>query len=96
MIAVAAVMFAGILAGYLLREKNKIVRMNNRLTMWVIYLLLLFLGLAIGNNDYIMQHLHDLGFQALLITLAAITGSLLSAWILWKLVFSKKERSIER
>lgn len=91
MLIVAAIMFAGIFTGYLLRGQKKILRLNARLTMWVIYLLLFFLGLAIGGDDYIMHQLPELGLMALLISFAAIGGSILAAWLLWRVAFSERE-----
>ena len=91
MLIVAAIMFAGMLAGYLLRGQKKILRINARLTMWVIYLLLFFLGLAIGGDDYIMHQLPELGLMALLISVVAVGGSILTAWLLWRFAFSQRE-----
>ncbi|MFW5708233.1 MAG: LysO family transporter [Bacteroidota bacterium] len=93
MLTVVAIMFAGMLAGYLLRGQKRILRMNARLTMWVIYLLLFFLGLAIGGDEYIMRQLPELGLMALLITLLAVGGSLLTAWLLWRFAFAEGERN---
>jgi uncharacterized membrane protein YbjE (DUF340 family) len=87
MITVAAIMFGGILTGYLLRNQKKLIVLNGSLTMWVIYMLLFFLGLSIGSNKSIINHLHTLGFTALVITLAAVAGSLLVSWALWYFVF---------
>ncbi|MFW5725409.1 MAG: LysO family transporter [Bacteroidota bacterium] len=93
MLTVVAIMFAGMLAGYLLRGQKRILRMNARLTMWVIYLLLFLLGLAIGGDEYIMRQLPELGLMALLITLLAVGGSLLTAWLLWRFAFAEGERN---
>lgn len=90
MIIVAAIMFAGMIAGYLLRGQKKVLRFNARITMWVIYLLLFFLGLAIGGDDYIMLQLPELGLMALVISVMAIAGSILTAWLLWRFAFSGK------
>jgi uncharacterized membrane protein YbjE (DUF340 family) len=89
MIKVAVIMFGGILAGYLLRERKKIISLNSGLTMWVIYMLLFFLGLSIGSNQSIMLHLHSLGLTAFVITLAAVAGSLIASWALWIFIFKR-------
>jgi uncharacterized membrane protein YbjE (DUF340 family) len=89
MIIVAAIMFCGILAGYLMRERKQLILLNSRFTMWVIYMLLFFLGLSIGTNKSIMNHLHSLGLMALLITVAAVAGSVIVSWGLWVIVFKQ-------
>ncbi len=87
-------MFAGMLVGFLLRKRKSFFRFNAKLTLWMIYLLLFFLGLAIGYNEYIMLNLSSLGITALIITLSALAGSMLTAWLLWKFVFSGKENTL--
>jgi uncharacterized membrane protein YbjE (DUF340 family) len=94
MITVAAIMLAGIIAGYLVKNHKRFIGVSSRLTLWVIYLLLFFLGVAIGNNDYIMHHLHGLGITALVITLAAVAGSLATSWILWIFVFKARKEQV--
>lgn len=94
MIKIVAIMFAGMLVGFLLRKRKSFFRLNARLTLWMIYLLLFFLGLAIGYNEYIMLNISALGITALIITLSALAGSLFTAWLLWKFVFSGKESTL--
>ncbi|MFW6224143.1 MAG: LysO family transporter [Bacteroidota bacterium] len=92
MLIVAAIMLAGILAGYLLRGRKRILRLNSRMTMWTIYLLLFFMGMVIGHDEYIMQQLPELGFMAFIITIMAVLGSVSMAWLLWKLMFRKENQ----
>lgn len=96
MLTVAAFIFAGVLTGYLIRGKQRLQRINAKMTIWAIYLLLFFLGLLIGHDEYIMQQLPQLGFSALAITLVATGGSLITAWLLWKYGFTRKNKPHER
>lgn len=82
-------MVAGIVAGLFLRGKPRAIYWVERSIMWSIYLLLFFLGLAIGSNPLIMAGLAGLGLTALWITLGGMAGSIVLAAILWKYVFSK-------
>lgn len=91
MYLVISIMVAGIVVGYFLRERKTITGINSRLTIWMIYLLLFFLGIAIGNNESIMNNLSGLGLTAIAISLSAVAGSLVSAWLLWVFLFKGKE-----
>ena len=44
-------------------------------------------GIDVGGNEAIIKGLHTLGLEALIITLAAVTGSILCAWGLWYLLY---------
>jgi uncharacterized membrane protein YbjE (DUF340 family) len=95
MIKVVLILFAGMLVGYLLRERKSVFKVNARLTLWMIYLLLFFLGLAIGYNEYIMHNLSILGLTGLMVTLSALAGSIFTVWLLWCFVFRGKESIYE-
>lgn len=78
MFIVIGLMLAGIALGFLLRHKN---------TNWIhhsitgfIWILLFLLGVEVGNNHHIIEGLHTLGFEALLISGATTLGSILAAW----------------
>ncbi len=92
MIIVVAIMTAGIIFGYLIRNKNRLIKLNDKLIMWAIYLLLFVLGIAIGTNETIMKSLPTLGLKALAITLGGVFGSILLAWFTYKVFFKNKEQ----
>lgn len=85
-------MALGILVGYFLRGKEKVISGVEKAILWSIFLLLFFLGLSIGGNELIMASLPKLGLNALIITLGGVAGSLLVAWAIWKLVFVKERK----
>ncbi|MDX9854439.1 MAG: LysO family transporter [Tenuifilaceae bacterium] len=91
MLTVVLIMTAGMVAGYLLRQKRKLISLSERLTTWAIYLLLFLLGIAIGTNDEIIRNLHTLGVKALAITIGGVLGSILLAWVTYHFLFKKDE-----
>ena len=92
MLKVVIIMFAGMLVGYVFRKKTALNVVIGKGTLWTIFLLLFFMGLSIGKNDLIMQELATLGLTALQITLGAVLGSVIFAWLGWSFFFSKNEK----
>ncbi|HSV88784.1 MAG TPA: LysO family transporter [Bacteroidales bacterium] len=89
MLEIILIMAAGFVAGYLLRQKKKVVLSVNRLTLLSIYLLLFFLGFSIGGDPVVLDNLPKFGLNAFLITLGGVCGSILAAWATWTLFFQK-------
>ncbi len=90
MIEVLIIMSAGIFVGYLIRHRPRVIRVLDTLIIWSIFLLLFLLGLTIGRDPLIMSTLPSLGLTALVFSVAAMTGSIALALILWKLYFKKR------
>ena len=87
MLKIVAIMFGGMAVGFLLRRR----RMS-----WImavitilIWLLLFFLGVDVGENEKIIYGLKDLGLEALFLAFAGIAGSVLLAWGLWVMAQKK-------
>ncbi len=93
MITVVLIMLAGIVAGIWLRTKPRVVLLNDRLTTYAIYLLLLLLGISIGSNSTIVSNLPILGVKALVITLGAVVGSIVLAFVTYRVFFKQKEKA---
>ena len=93
MLEIILIMCAGIAAGVLLRGKEKILAMADRLTIFSIYLLLFLLGLSVGLNEKIITSFPELGFKAVVITLCAVAGSVVLSWILYITLFRKTEEA---
>lgn len=91
MIEILLLMFGGMLAGYLLRRRSGLIRTLEKLIIWSIFLLLFFLGVAIGRDPVIMAGLPTLGLSALLLSTAGVLGSILGALLIWKFYFSRKQ-----
>lgn len=82
MLVIITLMFTGVLVGYLLR-KRPLQHINSFITI-LIWALLFLLGLEVGSNPSIMSSLPTLGVDALILSVAAVTGSAFTAWLLWK------------
>ncbi len=91
MITVLLVMLAGIAIGFVINRFPKAIRANDKLISWSIYLLLLLLGISVGLNQTIIQNLDKIGIQAAIITLGAITGSVLMLWLIYRLYFQTEQ-----
>lgn len=81
MLKIVAIMFSGICLGLLLR-KQRLSWLGALITV-LVWLLLFFLGVAVGQNQRIIMGLKDLGLEALLLAFAGIAGSVILAWGLW-------------
>jgi uncharacterized membrane protein YbjE (DUF340 family) len=92
MFTVVLVMAFGVLVGFAIRNRKKIVKAADKLTMWAIYLLLFLLGLAIGGNEIIVRNLPLLGVKALIISIGGITGSVILAWAVYHLWYKPKTK----
>ena len=90
MITVLLIMSAGIFIGWIFHSKIKFLRTTEFLTNWAIYLLLFMLGLSVGTNDTILKNFGEIGLQAITLTLFAVLGSVLTAWLTYNLFFKKK------
>jgi len=90
MTIILVLMVAGILTGLLLTDYPAIAKINEKLLNLAIYSLLLLLGIGVGSNEKIIGNIYTLGFQALIITLGAITGSVLLCWLIYKTFFHLK------
>jgi uncharacterized membrane protein YbjE (DUF340 family) len=95
MLTVVAIMALGIAVGIALRSKPKLIAISDKLTMWAIFLLLFLLGLAIGANEVIVKNLPLLGLQALAIAIGGVVGSVLLAWVAYRLWFKSKNNRHE-
>ena len=85
MIIVISLMVCGIILGYAFIERN--LKFVQKLINYAIFLLLFLLGITVGANGEVMNNLDSIGLEALLITLAAITGSVLCAWGVYHFFF---------
>lgn len=90
MFKVIGIMFAGILVGYMLR-KQSFIHYTGTLISIAIFLLLFLLGIAVGTNKQIVNNLSVLGLQAFAISSAAVLGSVICAWMVYRFIY-KRER----
>jgi len=89
LIEVVGIMLGGMLLGFLLKTKQRIVTANEKLITYAIYLLLFLMGVSIGSNELIMNSLSSLGTLALLLSTGAVAGSILMGFLVFKIFFNK-------
>lgn len=89
MFIIIGIMLTGILVGYLLRNKRLL--WIHKIITFLIWILLFFLGIDVGGNETIIKGIYTLGLEALIITLAAVIGSILCAWGLWHLLYIRNK-----
>ncbi|MDD3627450.1 MAG: LysO family transporter [bacterium] len=83
---------SGILSGFILRKKKKLIKISENFLMVSIYLLLFFLGFGIGNNNELISSFHVLGLKALLISFAGVFGSIFLSTLLEKFIDKRNEK----
>jgi len=88
-IILVLVFFAsGIILGRINRTGYYVKSFVNKFMMWAVYVLLFLLGISVGNNPQIMDNFHTLGWQALLLAVGSVFGSLFLGWLL-ALIYQK-------
>lgn len=90
MITVLVIMIIGMICGYLLKEKKKLLQISEKLTTAIIFVLLFMLGIGVGLNKKVISGIDTIGWQAAVITFGAILGSLIFAYLTYKLFFTSK------
>lgn len=89
MYIIISIMFGGIGIGYLLRRIAFLRHLNTAIS-YTIYLLLFLLGVSVGTNQTIMTNLATLGWDALLLAIAATLGSVLAGWGVYVFFYKKR------
>lgn len=89
---VLIIMTLGMGVGYLLRSRKQILKINGKATLWVIFLLLFFMGISVGSNPTIMQNLDTIGLRGLQLALVAVFGSVALSWVVYKVFFKSVEK----
>ena len=87
MFTIIGLMFSGILVGWLTKKVN--LSAIHPLITGLIWILLFLLGIEVGSNEEIIHALHTLGLEAIILTLGGTLGSVICAWLLWKMIYPK-------
>ncbi len=87
MVEILILMSAGILIGFLLRCRQRIIFVIEKITGFSIYILLFLLGISVGTNDKVILNFGKIGFNAIVIALSSVAGSILLSFILYRLLF---------
>lgn len=88
MFKVIGIMFVGILVGFVLRKLPHIGKVNKTVSMTV-FCMLFLMGASIGSNRDIISHLASFGWQALVLALWGLAGSVIVGWAVYRFVFRK-------
>lgn len=88
MFTIIGLMLTGMLLGYLLRKQN-LKKIHSVITL-LIWLLLFILGIEVGGNEQIINGLHTIGLEAIVLTLGGVLGSVVAAWLLWRALYKEK------
>lgn len=89
MVEILVIMAAGMLIGYLLRQKRALFAVIDRIVMAVIFLLLFVLGISVGLNETVVGSIHIIGIKAVILTIGAVAGSIGCCWLAWRLFFAE-------
>ncbi len=92
MIILISLFSLGILLGWLFRKIERLEVFSGKLTFGAIALLLFLLGLGVGVNDEVRNHLDTLGLTAFLIAVFSVAGSISMAWLTWKIFYKRNEK----
>ncbi|MFI3323346.1 MAG: LysO family transporter [Rikenellaceae bacterium] len=90
MFIVLAIIAIGIVIGSLIRTP-KASKLFSGMLNYIIYLLLLVMGIVVGGNEQIVGNLSTIGLRALIISSGATLGSIILALILYRYINRKKE-----
>lgn len=90
MFTVIGLMLAGMVIGYISRS-HRAIWIQKVITI-LIWVLLLILGIEVGGNQRIIEGFATLGAEAILISLTCTLGSVLAAWLLWKIVYRQAKQ----
>lgn len=82
MLTIILIMAAGILSGRILRNRN--LSFLSKIINILIWTLLFLLGVEVGGDERIVKGIFNLGAEAVGISVAAVAGSTILAWSLWK------------
>lgn len=95
MFTIIGLMLTGMLLGYLLRKRD--LGKIHQVITGLIWLLLFILGIEVGSNEQIINGLHTIGLEAILLTLGGTLGSAVAAWGLWRLLYpqTRKEKATQ-
>lgn len=91
MIEAMAVIIAGIVAGFLIREKGKVLSVFEKVSSVTIYILLFFMGLSVGTNATVLNSFPKVGGIAIVLTFGALVGSVALTFAVDRIFFRKEK-----
>jgi len=92
MLTVIIIMASGMILGYILREKEKLIKLTEPVITWSIFALLFLLGVSVGTNELILNNLDTIGLTSAVLTFGAVSGSIAVAFFIDRMFFRKNEK----
>jgi uncharacterized membrane protein YbjE (DUF340 family) len=83
-------LLSGSIAGFFLGKFRGFNRATDKISLYIIYILLFFMGLSVGTRPEVMKNLGRIGLDAFLIAVFAIAGSIFAAYFLYRFNERKK------
>jgi len=77
MIIIFIMLIAGALTGHYYKSNRYIVKYIHKVSFWAVLILLFLLGFSVGQNEVIINNLHKIGLKSLVLSTAAVMGSVL-------------------
>ncbi|SKC21286.1 LysO family transporter [Alkalitalea saponilacus] len=90
-VIVIGLFLIGLIAGRFFKSYSIVRKRASLFMMWSVYLLLFFLGISVGNNPDVIENIPQLGWQAFLLSLGAVMGSVVFVALLM-LLFHRNNR----
>jgi uncharacterized membrane protein YbjE (DUF340 family) len=87
MLIVFIFLTAGVLIGWTIKNRTVLITVSEKLLDWAIYLLLFFMGLSTATSKQVINNIGKLGVLVLIITAAALFGSIIAGIIIYKKFF---------
>lgn len=88
MFKILFLLFTGIGLGYLFRRVSILQKVEKTISLTVFFMLFMF-GLTIGSNDELVSNLAKYGYQAAILAVFGVVGSLLASYLAYRFVFKK-------
>jgi uncharacterized membrane protein YbjE (DUF340 family) len=85
------ILLIGATIGFLIRKREKLISLSNKLQIYVIGVMLFCLGVSIGNNPLVMSKLSEIGIKSLLLAILVVLFSAILAFIFYKFEKRKKQ-----
>jgi uncharacterized membrane protein YbjE (DUF340 family) len=77
----------GILIGYFFSNRKYFNNTSEKITGYIIYILLFLMGITVGLNKEITEKFSQIGLQSFLLTLFAVAGSVSLSALVYHLFF---------
>jgi len=82
-----SLLIVGLVAGVILRRRPAVLRSAEKTSSVMVYALLFLLGISAGSNKQVVGQIGKLGYQAMVITVFAVIGSLIVSYVVYRVFF---------